>query len=151
MRVAHHIPMKNVRAALQAVGDRFGTPRPLVSHDFYTDGRDLFVRELGKLEKLSNSEQLGMEEHLRLHLERVERDEGQIARRLFPYMSEDRVVVVDPRIAFGRPVIADTGVPVEILVERFDQGESLDDLAADYDLDVDKLRSALRAGVKDAA
>ena len=42
--------------------------------------------------------------------------------------------MIDPRIAFGRPIVARKGSSTSAIAERIDAGESLDDIAADYDL-----------------
>jgi uncharacterized protein (DUF433 family) len=59
-------------------------------------------------------------------------------------------VVVDPRRAFGRPVIAGTSVPVTDIRGRFDAGDSIGTLAGDYDLRADQIEEALRAAPKAA-
>jgi uncharacterized protein (DUF433 family) len=149
MRRVHGVSMSHVRQALDALGGPAG--RPLATRDLLTDGRDVFVQELGRLVKLTNSEQLSLHEHLRLHLERVHRDEQGIAVRMFPFMSDERNVLVDPEVSFGRPVLAGTGIPLANLVERFDAGESVEDLASDFGLEVGVVKDAIRVAVRDAA
>jgi uncharacterized protein (DUF433 family) len=39
---------------------------------------------------------------------------------------------IDPRISFGRPVLAGTGIQTTIVVERYKAGESVEELAKDY-------------------
>lgn len=151
MRKQHKVSMATVRAALETITRELPGPHPLARHAFLTDGRDLFVHELGRLVQLSNSEQLGLHEQLKLHLERIECDELGLARRLYPFMDQARNVIIDPRVSFGRPVLRGTGVPVDVLVERHDAGESIDELAEDYDLDPGQVRSAIRAAVQEVA
>ena len=45
---------------------------------------------------------------------------------------EPRLVVIDPLVSFGRPVLAGTGIPTAIIAERYKAGESIDELANDY-------------------
>jgi len=40
--------------------------------------------------------------------------------------------VVDPRLSFGRPVVAKTGVPVSIIVGRYRAAKTLAAIAKDY-------------------
>jgi uncharacterized protein (DUF433 family) len=47
-------------------------------------------------------------------------------------------------VAFGRPVIAGTAVPVEPLLERFRAGDSLKEIAVDYRLDPETLEGVIR-------
>lgn len=41
-------------------------------------------------------------------------------------------IVVDPKIMAGKPVIRGTRVPVDAILHRIAQGETLDDLIEDY-------------------
>jgi uncharacterized protein (DUF433 family) len=50
-----------------------------------------------------------------------------------PEQEAPKVIVIDPRISFGRAVLAGTNIPTEMLAERWAAGETLDDLAHDYD------------------
>ena len=53
-------------------------------------------------------------------------------------------VVVDPRRAFGSPVIAGTGIRTEDVFLRFSAGEPLSELAEDYGLTRDQTEAAIR-------
>jgi uncharacterized protein (DUF433 family) len=78
-----------------------------------------------------------MQKILQLFLNRIERDEEGLAVKLFPFTKQPhldapKIVTIDPRISFGRPVLAETGIPTDILAERYKAGESIDELAQDY-------------------
>lgn len=84
-----------------------------------------------------------MREILVALLHRIERDERGLAIRLYPFSrrpaatppalaESPRLVVIDPLVGFGRPVLSGTGVTTLSIAERFDAGESIEDLAADY-------------------
>jgi uncharacterized protein (DUF433 family) len=83
----------------------------------------------------------------REHSAFVERDESGLPVRLFPYYARcppaSRIVAIDPRIAFGRPVILRTGVSTRAIKGRIDSGESPAAVAADYDLTDEEVRQAL--------
>ena len=73
-------------------------------------------------------------------LHRVEHDETGAAVRLYPFtrkrdLHEPKVVVIDPHISYGRPVLAGTGIPTAVLAERYKAGESMDELADEPELD----------------
>jgi uncharacterized protein (DUF433 family) len=53
-------------------------------------------------------------------------------------------VVVDPNIAFGRPVLAGRSVPTAVLADRFKAGDTLMQLAEDYDTSSQNIEEALR-------
>lgn len=82
------------------------------------------------------------------HLKRVEWDSSRFPVRLYPFVSaaapsEERPIVIDPRIAFGRPVVLRKGVSTATIAERVDAGESVGDLAADYDLGPTEIEQAI--------
>ena len=80
-------------------------------------------------------------------LQRIERDESDLPIRLFPFPREgqtrDRLIVIDPRVHFGKPIVATAGVSVAALVERIDAGEELSEVARDYELDESEVEEAL--------
>jgi uncharacterized protein (DUF433 family) len=55
---------------------------------------------------------------------------------------KERSIVIDPRIAFGRPVVLRSGVSTFVIAERIDAGETVRDIAADYDLDSSEIEQA---------
>ncbi|HEV2719582.1 MAG TPA: DUF433 domain-containing protein, partial [Thermoanaerobaculia bacterium] len=52
-------------------------------------------------------------------------------------------IVVDPEICFGRPVIAGTSIPTDVIADRHLGGDSVKKIAEDYDLAEDKIAAAL--------
>ncbi len=152
----HGIAIRKVRAAVAYVRQRMGVDRPLAHVQFETDGVDLFVEKMGRLVNASDSQQQTLLEEMRGHLRRIERDaEGGLAR-LFLFtrgrgLDQPRVVVADPRVQFGRPVLAGTGVPTTILLGRYLAGESMDELAADYQCDRLMIEEAIRCEHRQAA
>lgn len=161
MRRAHRVSMPRIRRALDYVRTRLDVERPLVESQFETDGIDLFLQELGALVNVSRGGQFASREMLDAHLSRIERDKAGIAWRLYPFVRSDtsaeamntmpKIVAIDPRVAFGRPVIAGTGIRVEHLAARYLAGDSIDELAHDYDLPPAKVEEAIRASLPAAA
>ncbi len=144
------VSMDRIRRALDHVERTLQASHPLATVQFMTDGIDLFVDELGHLVSASGHGQVAMREILVLHLRRIERDPQGLAARLFPFtrssdeFDSPRAVVIDPRVSFGRPVLAGTGVPTRVLFERFQAGDDLSALAQDYDCDAVKVEEAIR-------
>lgn len=135
IRKEHEVSLQKVRKALAYVSKGLDKQRPLIEQDFSTDGVGLFVEHYGKLIDASQQGQIAMREILEAGLTRIERDEAGLAARLFPWRSdprEPRIVAVDPRVAFGQPIIAETRVPVEVVFDRFRAGDTIDHLAKDY-------------------
>src|SRR5579883_44645 len=116
IRRHHGVRLDKVRSALDYLSRHFPVEHPLASHDFETDGLDLFVQKYGHLYNVSREGQQAVRELLQSHLRRVEYDRDGLPLRLFPFVTKDlytneRPVEINPSISFGRPVIANTGIP----------------------------------------
>lgn len=150
IRREHRIPLQKVRRALDYVEHQLGLPRPLTSVRFETDGVDLLVRELEKLVNVSQDGQFEIEPVVRAFMRRIKRDPAGVPIKLYPFTrkavsnDEPQPVEIDPRIAFGRPVLAGRGVPTAVLADRFKAGDSLADLAQDYDTSPQIIEEAIR-------
>ncbi|MFN0141588.1 MAG: DUF433 domain-containing protein [Pyrinomonadaceae bacterium] len=152
IRRKHAVAMPRVRKALDFLSKRFNSKHPLAEHDFETDGVDLFVAKFGDLINVSQGGQLGMKEILKMYLKRIERDENGLAMQLFPFtrtpsagnIDDPKIVAINPRIAFGKPVIAGTGIPTTIIAERYKTGESITEIADDYGRKQIEIEEAIR-------
>jgi uncharacterized protein (DUF433 family) len=136
-----------VRKALRFVESELDIAQPLIEQEFLTDGLDLFVEYYGKLINVSRAGQTEIRSLLEASLERVERDPKGLAERLFPWMrepGEPREVEIDPRRAFGKLVVAGTGIPTAVIADRLRAGDSLVHLARDYHLKLNQVGAALR-------
>ena len=156
IRRYHEIPLDKVRRALGFVERQRSTPSPLANAAFETDGLDLFIENYGRLVNASSDGQLAMRQMLERHLRRIERDATGLAARLYLFTrrlepDEPKIVVVDPQIAFGRPVLVGTGVPTAVLADRYRAGESMDDLADDYGCGRTLIEEAVRCELRWAA
>lgn len=134
---AHGVRLQQVRRAGGFLKRHFPTAHPLADHQFQTNGVDLFVEKFGEILNISRDGQIEMKELIRAHLRCVERDAKGVPMKLYllprkrPSVTRG-VVVIDPRIGFGRPVLDGTGIRTEVLIERFSAGERIEALAADY-------------------
>lgn len=149
IRQDHQIRLDRVRIALDYLEREFNLPHPLARAKFRTDGVDLFVESVDRLINASKDGQLAMQKTLKHLLKRIDWDEDGIARRLFPFTrnnTEDvpKVLVIDPHLSFGRPVLVGTGVPTAVMAERYKSGESIDALAEDYGCDRLQIEEAIR-------
>ena len=149
IRQHHKIQLNKVREALDFIGEQFQVPHPLAKEDFRTNGVDLFIERYGELINASSGGKEELKEALNAHLERIEPDDSGLAIKLYPFTRSDeidnpRLVVIDPRIAFGRLTIAGTGIVTDILKERYKAGDSIEDLAEDYDCDRLSIEEAIR-------
>jgi uncharacterized protein (DUF433 family) len=154
IRRRHGVKLPNVRNALDYVRRQFRIERPLIDQAFQTDGLDLFVERYGDLINASRDGQRAMKEIIGVYLKRIERDAKGLPIKLYPFTrdtqaeaapaSDPRVVVMNPAVSFGRPVVAGTGIPVSSIYERYKAGDSVADLAQDFNLETGEIEEAIR-------
>ena len=153
LRRRYGVKLNAVRRALDYMRDRFGTAHPLSDSSFFTDGRNIFVEQLGRLIDVSTGGQLAMKKVLDEYLKRLALNQG-VAVRLYPYSTSrpygpdspesPRVVVIDPVLVFGQPCIEGTRIPTSVIAERHRAGDRIAHLAADYGCEADRIEEALR-------
>jgi uncharacterized protein (DUF433 family) len=155
IRREHKVDVPRIRRAISYVKKELGVERPLVEQNFETDGASLFVKSFGHLINASDEGQLAMEQLLRASLQRIDRDERGIAERFYPWhvapTEERRIIVIDPKRLFGRPAVANTRIPVDVLVDRNKSGDSEELLAADYEIPLEDVQAAIAWGSRAAA
>jgi uncharacterized protein (DUF433 family) len=149
IRRNYQVPLSKIREALRYLRKHFSSKHPLAEQKFQTDGIDLFIEKFGQLINVTQSGQIALRELLKAHLHRVEHDASGTAVRLYPFtrkrdLHEPRVVVIDPHISYGRPVLVGTGIPTAVVAERYKAGESIDELAEDYGRSRQEIEEAVR-------
>ena len=160
IRRRHRVSMPKVRAAIDYLKRNTRSAEdkrhPLLSKTLETDGLDLFVEKFEKLINISRDGQFAIREVMASALKRIERDERGVPVRLYPFTRSSiegapAMIVIDPRLSAGRPVIAGTGLATEIIAERYKAGESIDELARDYERPSEEIEEALRCELQTAA
>jgi uncharacterized protein (DUF433 family) len=149
LRTDHGVPVKALRSALTYAEKTLGISRLLLRPELRADAGKVFLDRYGELIELTASGQLAMRRLLDEHLKRVEWDDSsRFPVRLYPFLStaaptEERPIVIDPRIAFGRPIVLRKGISTSAIVGRVDAGESVEDIAADYELRSSEIEQAV--------
>jgi len=158
LRREHEISLQRLRFALDALRGMFPQSRhPLIDERFETDGVDLFLRRYSELVNLSRPNQEFMKDVLNEHLRRIVWASDNFPSEFYPFSSPNfsdasrRSIVVNPRISFGRRVIAGTGIPTRIVFERYAAGESIEELAGDYDRPRLEIEDAIRCELEPVA
>jgi uncharacterized protein (DUF433 family) len=150
IRRKHGVRLPQVRRALHYVQRKCGVSRPLIDQSFQTDGRFLFIEKLQRLINASKAGQLAMPDLLP-QLDRIERDPQGLPLKLFPFTrasdsrvwaADPKIVVMNPRISFGRPSVG--GVATSTIWDRFRAGDSPSGLARDYGLAPEAIEEAIR-------
>jgi uncharacterized protein (DUF433 family) len=148
LRTEHGVPVKALREALTYAEKMLRIDRLLLRPELRADAGKVFLDRYGELIDLSASGQLAMRQVFHEHLDRIEWDQSKFPVRLYPFLSivstgSDRPIVINPYIAFGRPVVERKGVSTSAIVERIDAGESVEDVANDYDLGRAEIEQAI--------
>lgn len=156
LRREHRVSLPKVRTALAYLQKHYPSPHPLADPSLQTDSLDLFVEKYGTLVNVSKAGQTAMRAMLSAHLRRIDRDRLGAPVRLYQFtrkhdLEEPRVVMMDPRVQYGRPVLSDTGIPAAVIAERYKAGESIEELAADYHRERRDIEEAIRCELRLAA
>jgi len=161
IRHKHDVPMPKVRKAIDYLQTQtkqtvLSRRHPLISKQLETTGLELFIERYGQLVNISSAEQIAIREVLSSALQRIERDHKGIPVRLYPFTrnhleNAPALVVIDPSLSAGRPVIAGTGLATEIIAERYKAGDSIRVLAKDYERKPAEIEEAIRCELKTAA
>ena len=90
-----------------------------------------------------------MREMLQAYLHRIERDASGRAAKLYlftgtPKREVTKAVVVDPRVSFGRPVLAGTGIATDGIAKRYKAGDSIAKLADNYNRSQSEIEEAIQ-------
>lgn len=143
------ISLKEIRDTREYAAKMWESEFPFAVHRFKTDGKSLFLdlQELdgragrGKLIRPSRGGQLAWDKIIgRLEeFDYYERDDFVIRWHVAGAKSS---IVIDPRIAFGAPQIQ--GTPTWAMKARLQAGESLEEIADDFDLEEGQVREALQ-------
>lgn len=85
------------------------------------------------------------------YLRRIEHDLHGMPVRFYPFtrnaddaVNVPRLIVMDPFVAFGRPVVQNTRVTTSIILERWSAGDDIKLLADDYKLSSEAIRCETR-------
>jgi uncharacterized protein (DUF433 family)/DNA-binding transcriptional MerR regulator len=130
------LPMQRIRKALQEYGQTENTRHPLLDRRLETDGLHLFLHDGDEYFNLNRSRQMGFPQILSAYLTRIDRlENGEFV--YFPFITsedadEPRTIQMTPSVAFGRPVLAKTGIATDVIVGRFRARDTISDLAEEY-------------------
>lgn len=140
-----NIAMPVIRDALDYLERQMNSERPLVDHQFLTDGKELFIEKLGHLINIKRHGQKAIKDVLSIYLRRIEVNSAGRPIRIYPVGADPqaRHVMVDPRLSAGRLISTKTGIPIDVLIGRYDAGESLESIADDYEQEKETLEKAI--------
>jgi len=149
MRKNYNVRLPKVRKALRTLAEMYPSPHPLIDQPLETDNVDVFFREHGdELLNLNRPNQRSFKEVVNVYLQRIERGENGMLN-FFPFVekasaNEPRIIMINPGISFGRPVISGTGIPTAVIASRFHARDSVNELAKEYGRTDNEIEEAIR-------
>ncbi|NLF31088.1 MAG: DUF433 domain-containing protein [Planctomycetes bacterium] len=141
----YKVSLQYLRKVRDALAHDLSTEHPFSSRRLLTDGRQVFIHfadEFGG-EKLKEvlTRQHAFPSVLVPYLKQIAHDERTDLARCW---NISRGVVIDPTRAFGKPIVASTGIPTGILAAAFEANDEDAELVADwYGVDVQEVRHAV--------
>jgi uncharacterized protein (DUF433 family) len=150
IRYKDKIPLISVRSAVKHLREKYNSAHPLVEFEFQHDGVDLFTEMEKDIVNVSREGQLAIRDIITAYLKRIARDPQGSAVALYPYLKrhpqqveEPKLVLIDPRISFGKPILVSVGAPTAVVADRNSAGETVAELAEDYGCEASEIEKAI--------
>lgn len=151
------VPLQRIRPAVEVLRETMGIEHALATKHLYTDGAEVlfdFAHERGDAELLDltvlRTGQKQFSDLVKDDLKRVGyADDGWASMLQLPAYRE-ATVVVDPKRAFGIPLLVHGGARVEDIVDRFLAGDHLADIAYDFEVPQHEVEDVIRVATRTA-
>ena len=155
--VRHGVSLTVIRATADFARQQFQTDYPLTAQRFLTDGRTIFMEAVqaaaddGEMLDVPKR-QLVFSEIIRPSLYKGIEYEGPRARRWYPLADDRKVVMLDPAVQFGAPVVSRAAVPTDTIHAAYHaNGKDRKAVARMFDLNPQEVDAAVRFEAKLAA
>lgn len=138
------VSLQRIRKSREFLREKFGSEFPFATYQFLTEGKHILVRYLDDAEadtlvKADENGQIAWKPIMGNRFAQFEYAGGlTIQWRPFDL---DSPVIIDPRVAFGSPAVR--GVPTWALKGRHLSGESIEEIAEDFNLTPHEVKKAL--------
>ena len=144
----HGVSLQTIRVANEQARELFDHPYPFTCKRFQTDGRSIFataLKETGGTELLDLAKrQYAFTKIIEPSLYRgIEFGHDELASHWYP-LPRSKAVVLDPTIAFGKPIVTNGSVRTSILYDAFKAEESKQYVAKLYEVPLSAVESAIR-------
>jgi len=152
------VPLQRIRPAVDVLRREIGIAYALASQRMFTDGAEVlfdYAEQRDEKDLLDlvvvRTGQRQFSDLVRDYLRRISYGTDGWANELeLPSYSEARVIV-NPEVAFGMPIVTGAGARVEDLVDRFLAGDTVADIAADFDVAASQVEDVIRVATRTAA
>lgn len=133
------VPLQRLRPVIEELRREFGTPYPLATARPFVVDKELVLEVQERYDLPStiaivvrSGQEIMLADGANRFFRKIEFDpRGRDAARVLP-LGRVSPVVIDPLVRFGRPAVS--GVATERLWELYDAGESIEEIAAEYEL-----------------
>jgi uncharacterized protein (DUF433 family) len=152
------VPLQRIRPAVEVLEKEIGVEHALASERLYTDGAEVLFDYANKHDApevrdlvVVRTQQWQFSKVVKAYLKRIRYggDGWADSVRLPTYGNAN--VVVDPKVAFGLPLVVHGGARVEDLVDRFQAGDSVAEIATDFSVPPDEVEDVIRLATRTAA
>jgi uncharacterized protein (DUF433 family) len=145
---SYHLPTSKIQAAAADIRTQFKTEYGLANRRIATDGVDVFVHYLDSDEiARAGDRQMPIRQVIDDYLRYIvwdEDDEFPARLRLRRYDPAVAEVVIDPRFAWGAPIVEPAKVTVDTILGLWRAGEAPDVVADEYGLTVEQVQALIR-------
>jgi uncharacterized protein (DUF433 family) len=152
------VPLQRIRPAVAVLTKEIGIEHALASKRLYTDGAEVlfdYAERHGQPEVrdlvVVRTQQRQFTSVVRDYLKRIHYAGDGWADHVQLPTYETAEVTVDPRVAFGLPLVVHGGARVEDLVDRFQAGDSVAAIAADFGVPAEQVEDVIRLATRAAA
>lgn len=146
LRSTKELSIRDLRKAIQYAQDTYGITHLLAHEDLRATPGNLFLDRYGELVNLTKAGQLAMRTILQAYLKRLVYAPHGFSTRLYPivpWAPEHQDYLIDPKVAYGKPIIKKHGVRVATIVDRYNGDEPVERLAQEYGLEQEEVRQAI--------
>jgi uncharacterized protein (DUF433 family) len=147
-RTKDRIQLRQLSNAMKFARAHLGIDKPLLDRNLLKGGKSLYLEKAGAVVGLSDPMQLLLP-GAQSFFERVKYTDDAVSSLFLltrPVPTDSPLVVsISPEYSFGRSVINRTKVSTSIIAERYLNGDSICDLAEDYDCRTQEIEESIRA------
>ena len=122
------------------------TPFPFAKKEILksirTDGKLIYRDTNGNIITLDGSKQLNLD-LIRIFYANLEFDNEDLANRFYP-LGKEKSILVDPKRKFGHPIFKNSNLFPEVLYQHYKAGDSIDYLAAVYQVTKNEVIDAIK-------
>lgn len=152
------LPLQWIRRAVDVLAKEIGLEHALASKRLYTDGAEVLFEHANKHGErkvmelvVVRTQQRQFSWTVKDYLKRIHYGGDGWADSVRPPTCGNAEVIVDPKVAFGLPLLVHGGARVEDLVDRFQAGDSVAEIAMDFSVPPNEVEDVIRLATEWAA